>query len=110
MLAVGIHDDDGRAARHGEAGGDGRLLAEIAGEADIAHMRIVGRHPAHGFTRLVGRAVVDDDDLRRDVQCPQLRADLFDQHGQGGALIMRRQDDRHGFVGRFRHNSKPGRD
>src|SRR5204863_761235 len=63
MLEIAVHDDGGVAARELQSRGDGRLLAEIAAEADAANARIDLGQRGHDLPRPVGRAVVDDDDL-----------------------------------------------
>lgn len=45
MLAVGVHEDDGAVAGMIEAGEQGRLLAEIAREADDLDVGALGLQP-----------------------------------------------------------------
>jgi hypothetical protein len=62
VLQVGIHDDDGVAAREAESRHDRGLLSEAAGEMEAAHPRVtLGQ--AHDPGPAVVVAVVDEEEL-----------------------------------------------
>ena len=63
MLEVGIHHDHRLAARRAQTGAHRRLVAEIAGERDVADHRIGSGSGAQRVERAIGRAIVDADDL-----------------------------------------------
>ena len=51
-----------------EPGGDGRLVAEVAGQAEHLEPRILAVHGAEDFEGVVGGAVVDENDLPGHIQ------------------------------------------
>ena len=61
QVAVGGHDE--AAARVGEAGGKRRGLPEVAAEADHAQPGVPRLQRRQRVERVVGAAVVDDEDL-----------------------------------------------
>ena len=64
VLEVGVEGHHQLAAGLGEAGAQGRRLAEVAAEADAAHLRIGRGQPADHVPGAVGRAVVDEDHVQ----------------------------------------------
>ena len=92
MLEVGVHDDDGAAARVPQPRAQRLLMAEIPRERDVADRRIGGRGTQRG-ERVVARSVIDEDDFgaaewRHDgLQRRRHRRDI-------GGLVVGRQHDR----------------
>ena len=93
MLEVAVQHHRGGAAGVAQPGAQGRLMAEIAAERDIAHVRMALRQRADLGQRAVGRAVIDEDDFEaaeraRDVRQPRRNGrDVLH-------LVMGRQDKR----------------
>jgi hypothetical protein len=92
MFEIGIHHDDGAAARGPQPRAQRLLMAEIPRERDVADRRIGGGGPQRG-ERAVARSVIDEDDFgaaerRRDgLQRRRHRRDV-------GGLVVGRQYDR----------------
>ena len=63
VLEVAVHDDDPFAGGVLEAGGDGVVLSEVAGEADALAAGFGGDDPGHGLPGAVGAGVLHHDDL-----------------------------------------------
>ena len=63
MLQIGIHDDGRGTPRMIETGRYGDLLAEIPAQRQGANARVRGMSGAQPLERIVGRSVVDKDDL-----------------------------------------------
>ncbi len=63
MLEIGIHHDHRAAARMAQARAQRLLMAEIAGEGEIADRGIGGGRGADRRQRAVARAVIDEHDL-----------------------------------------------
>ena len=63
MLEIGVHHDDGAAARGGEPGHQGALVTEVARQPDAAHPHIGGAERVQAIPSAVAAAVVDDDEL-----------------------------------------------
>ncbi len=103
MLEVGVHHDDRAAGGVAQARAQRGLMAEIAGEGDVADMR-VARGGAQRRERAVARAVVDEQDLvaaERGENAGERRAQRRDVAG----LVMGRHHNRN-FSLRNGHRSK----
>ncbi len=94
VLEVGVHDDDGRAARHAEPGEHGGLLAEVAAEGGVVGAWVAGGDGAQQGAGAVPAAVVHVADLET---VPE-RVQDAEQSGVEGlddlGLVETRHDDR----------------
>ena len=68
VLQIAVGGDDQAAPRVGEAGGEGRRLAEVAAEPDDAHTRVRRLKRRQELEAVVRAAVVDDDELVRSAR------------------------------------------
>ena len=95
VLQVGVHDDCCAPCRLIEPGRNGDFLAEIAAERDRGDATIGQMHCTQELDRLVGRAIVNEDDFetsRRSFQngyeALQKRPDIF-------GFVQDRNNDAH---------------
>ena len=95
MLAVAVEGDDDVAVRVIEAGGERRLMTEVAAQVDGAHAWVVRRQGLQDPGRLIARAVVDVGDLEVDRQRQQRGQESRVEGGQGVLLIEHRHDHGH---------------
>ena len=97
VLQIGVERHDHGPARLLEAGEDGIVLAEIAGQqnhaGDIRTFQILGAEQTRG---LVATAVVDEDHFVRTTEPLEHRIQPFDELRQHGLLVVDR--DHHGKV------------
>ncbi|OQA33833.1 MAG: hypothetical protein BWY57_00913 [Betaproteobacteria bacterium ADurb.Bin341] len=63
MLAIRVHHHHGLPARLAQTGGNGRLLAEIAGKAQPAQARIRRHLGLQAFPGRIAAAIIDHPDL-----------------------------------------------
>ena len=99
MLEVAVHQDHGIAAGNLQAGANGAFLAEIAGQGDGAQLGHLGGQLFQHLPGIVGRTVVDDDDLERHGEPAHLVADRLQAVAQVIGLAIGRQhhgEDRQG--------------
>ena len=91
ILEVGVEHHDGIARGVVEAGGQRRLVAEVARQVDDAHARVGGRDAVERLRRAVGRAVVDEHELEREPveRAADARVELVDRR----LLVVDRCDD-----------------
>ena len=101
VLPVAVHEQHGAATRVIEAGGERRLLAEIARQRDHLHVERCCRKIAREAERVVAAAVVDVDHLDREAA----RVGQVARH-LGQALVQARQALR--LVVERNHDGKPG--
>ena len=92
---------DGVATGDVEAGRDRHLMAEVARKGHRLDPRIGLVQPAQDLPRVVGRAVVDEDELPRLAESFQHLAGFVDEQGQRRGLVEGRRDDgEHRWLGR----------
>ena len=94
ILQVGVDHHHGAAAGVLDAGRDGRLVAEVAAEAQDADARVAVGGGEQDRRRLVDRAVVDEDDLVIGARRFEHGEEAMLQLGQDGGLVEDRDDDR----------------
>ena len=90
VLQVGVDHRDGVADGVLEAGGQRRLVAEVAREVHDAHARVGGGEPVEDLGRAVGAAVVDDDQL--EVEARDGRGRAREEHLDELLLVVDRRD------------------
>ena len=77
ILEVGVHNDGGIAGRALQAGGNGDLMAEIAGEREYAHARIGAVELPQDVQRGIAAAVVYVDALEVQIGDGFQRGNIF---------------------------------
>ena len=106
-MQVGVHHDDGLAARVVHAGGDGDLMAEIAAQLEKSIPRVhAGLGLANDRAR-IARAVVDENRLGRPVERVQQRVKAAQQQRQHSLLVVDGNDE--GIDGRHARDVRKGR-
>jgi hypothetical protein len=92
VLEVGVDQHDRVAARGIDAGGQGRLVAEIARQRDDLDARVLRVEREQGRERAVAAPVVDEDQL--EVQAERCeRGDQPPMQLGGGLLLVVARDD-----------------
>jgi hypothetical protein len=92
VLEIGVHDDDAIAGGAVDTGGDGGLVAEVAGEEDGAEVRIGMGGGGEEMGGGVGGAVVDEEEFVGGVD----GGGDGDETGEGegdGLLLVEQGDD-----------------
>ena len=100
VLHVGIHQHNGVAARAGQAGLDRRLVAEVSGQMDHAHTRVLSRQSVQHLGTVVGAAVVNKKDLVVGAAGGQRLGEAAVQGEQDPRLVVYRQHHADQSVGR----------
>ena len=93
VLQVAVHRDHDLATRLIEAGRKGCRLPIIAGEAHDPQVRVALAKLEGHPVRAIGRAVVNQDQLPRDVHRRGRRKDLLVQDGEALGLVVDRHHD-----------------
>ena len=104
VLQVGVHGDDDPAPGGLEAGLEGRGLAAVGGEGEVAHRIVSGGQGLDDGKACIRAAVVDEDDLPGPAKGFHGGAYLPEQYGQVGFLVVDRDDQ--GELDGWRHGSK----
>ncbi len=94
VLHVAVHEDQDLATAVVDPCLDGGRLAEVAAEADHAHMRVVQRELRHLLGAAVAAAVIYVDDLVRHVQGLEDPAQLFLQGLDAVDFVVNEDDHR----------------
>ena len=91
-VAVNCHDDV--ACGLGEAGVERRRLAEVAPQANDAHVVVRVVEPRQGAERAVGRAVVDEDGLPGAAVAVERGGQLVVEQRDAPLLVVHGDNDR----------------
>jgi hypothetical protein len=94
VLQVGIQGEDVLASRHLEAALEGRRLAEVPPERENAYFGVQPGKRPQLLERVVGRAVVDEEQLVTRLERPQSLANCRDELAEALALVVDGNDDR----------------
>jgi hypothetical protein len=92
--AVGHHDRHGVALERDEPRAHGEAEAAAVERAQAAHVRVGLGEPRDARRGLVGRPVVNDDQLVLGALVLERGGDLHHRVGDGPLLVVRRDDDR----------------
>jgi hypothetical protein len=65
VLEIAVERDHGGTTRGLETPEEGRLMSEVAAEADQTDSRILGTQLANALRRPVRRSVIDEDDFQK---------------------------------------------
>ena len=93
VLEVGVHDDHGLSTGQVHPGGDGGLVAEVAGQADGLEAFVPVVQIGHDLVAVIVAAVVDEDDLGRTVEAPEQLAHLVEEGMEPSRLVVDRDDE-----------------
>ena len=93
VLQVGVHHHDGPPPRVVDAGRDGRLVAEIAGQVERHDPRVARCQGVEQTGRRIAAAVIDEDDLGRDAEVIDRGGDAAVQLGDVLLLVEEGDDD-----------------
>ena len=94
VLEVAVDRDDDVAGRLGEAGIERRRLAEVAPQADDAHVVVGVVEPRERAEGAVGRAVVDEDRLPGRPSAVERGGELVVEQRDALLLVVHGDDDR----------------
>ncbi len=94
VLQVGVEGDEPIAARVGQAGGDRRMLAEVARELHQHQLRMERLLGPHQARSAIARAVVDADHLPAHGQRPAYREEAAEERRYVALLVVHRDDHR----------------
>jgi hypothetical protein len=103
VLEVGVDRHHRVAAAVVDAGGDGRLVSEVARQLDHLHPRVLLGEVAQELAGPVGGAVVDQDELELDPV--ESRADALVEGRQHRLLVEHRGGDAQQFELALTHRS-----
>jgi hypothetical protein len=101
VLQVAVHGDDVAAARMREAGGKRGGLTEIAAEPDHPEAVIGCLEPGQNIERVVGTAVIDDEDFEWALEVSQRGGEFAVELLHVRGLVAHRYDDRDVWLHRF---------
>ena len=93
VLEIRVHEHDRVAARRVEPGGESRLVAEVAREAEQPQLRVACGELEQPRPGAVGRAVVDEDDLVRTAERRERRGEPSMELGERRLLVEDGRDD-----------------
>lgn len=94
VLEIGVHDYDAVAGGAVDAGGDGGLVAEVAGEEDGAEVRIGMGGGGEEMGGGVGGAVVDEEEFVGGVDGGGDGDETGEEEGEGFLFVEQGDDDR----------------
>ena len=93
VLQVGVHHDHGVAFGQVHAGGDGNLVAEVAGEVHHLEPRVEPVDPLHHHVAAVPAAVIHEQHLRLTVEPIQKAGQTAVKVGKRRLLVVHGDDD-----------------
>ena len=94
VLKVAVNSHDDVACRLGKAGVERRCLAEVASQADDAHVVLGVVEPREGAEGAVGRAVVDEDGLPGAAVAVERGGQLVIEQRDAPLLVVHGDNDR----------------